>query len=396
MLKVWNMSLVILTFTLALFGTFMTRSGVVSSVHAFGESTLGPWFLAFIAIIAAGSVALLISRLPQLRSKHSLESYVSREAIFLFNNLLLVGLAFAVFWGTVYPILSEAVRGSRIAVGQGYFDQVAMPIGLALLVLTGVGPLVAWRKASPAQLRRRFVMPLYVTAVGAVVLAILTDAWEHPAAGAVLTAAIFVAVCIAGEFWRGMRVRHALGGVSWPGALVGMVARNRRRYGGYLVHLGIVVLFVGLACSSSFSTQRDFSLRQGESATVAGYTFVYEDSRRAANDHLMSVGTTLGVFRGGDRIGTMSPGVNFYRASQERSTEVAVDSNPMRDLYVVLTGLDEDGTATLSAFVNPLVMWLWIAGVIVVAGGLVAAWPDRAAARREPAAEAARSGAAAT
>ena len=394
MLKVWNMVLVIITFTLALFGTFLTRSGVVSSVHAFGESTLGPWFLAFIAAIAAGSVALLVSRLPLLRSKNSLESYLSREAIFLFNNLLLVGLAFAVFWGTVFPILSEALRGSRIAVGQGYFDQVALPIGLALLVLTGVGPLVAWRKASLAQLRRRFVMPLYITAVGAVVLAIMTDAWTHPAAGAVLTSGVFVAACIGGEFWRGARVRHALGGVSWPGAFVGIVARNRRRYGGYLVHLGIVVLFVGLACSSSFSTQRDFSLRQGESTTVAGYTFVYEDSHRSADDHLMSVGATLGVFRGGDRIGTMSPGVNFYRASQQRSTEVAVDSNPMRDLYVVLMGLDASGRATLSVFVNPLVMWLWIAGVIVVAGGLVAAWPDRSAARREPAAEAAHSGAA--
>ncbi len=365
----------------------------MNSVHAFGESTLGPWFLGFIAAIAVGSVALLISRLPLLRSTHSLESYVSREAIFLFNNLLLVGLAFAVFWGTVFPILSEALRGSRIAVGQGYFDQVSLPIGLALLVLTGVGPLVAWRKASWAQLRRRFALPLYVTAVGAVVLAIVSDAWNSLAAGAVLTSAIFVTACIAGEFARGARVRHALGGVSWPGAVVSMVARNRRRYGGYLVHLGIVVLFVGLACSKSFSTEADFSLRQGESKTVAGYTFVYEDSRRSASDHLMSVGATLGVYRGDERIGTMSPGVNFYRASQERSTEVAVDSNPKRDLYLVLTGLDEDGTATLSAFVNPLVMWLWIAGVIVVIGGLVAAWPDRLAARREPAAEAARGGA---
>ena len=385
MLKVWNMALVIVTFSLALFGTFLTRSGIVNSVHAFGESTLGPWFLGFIAAIAVGSVALLISRLPLLRSTHSLESYLSREAIFLFNNLLLVGLAFAVFWGTVFPILSEAVRGDRIAVGQGYFDQVSLPIGLALLVLTGVGPLIAWRKASWVQLRRRFAAPLLITGVAVGALMLVTDVWTRWAAGAVVTAAVFVTACILGEFWRGMKVRHALGGITWPGALLAIVARNRRRYGGYLVHLGIVVLFVGLACSKSFSTEADLRLRQGESATVAGYTFVYEDSRRSAGEHLMSVGTTLGVYRGEERIGTMSPGVNFYRASQQRSTEVAVDSNPMRDLYVVLMGLDASGRATLSVFVNPLVMWLWIAGVIVVAGGLVAAWPERPAARREPA-----------
>ena len=387
MLRVWNMSLVILTFTLAIFGTFLTRSGVVASVHAFGESTLGPWFLAFIATIAAGSVALLVSRLPLLRSRHSLESYASREAIFLFNNLLLVGLAFAVFWGTVFPILSEAVRGTRITVGQGYFDQVATPIGLALLVLTGVGPLVAWRKASPAQLRRRFEIPVYLGALTAVTLLLFTDVWSRWAAGAVVTTAVFVTACIGGEFWRGTRVRHALGGVSWPGALVSLVARNRRRYGGYLVHLGIVVLFLGLAGSKSFSSEADFVLREGQSGTVAGYTFLYEDSRRSADDHLMSVGTTLGVFRDGERVGTMSPGVNFYRVDEQRSTEVAVDSNPLRDLYVVLTGLGEDGTATISVFVNPLVMWLWIAGVIVVVGGIVAAWPSPASARREPVAQ---------
>ncbi|HEY6547468.1 MAG TPA: cytochrome c biogenesis protein CcsA, partial [Vicinamibacteria bacterium] len=214
MLKVWNMVLVILTFSLCLFGTFLTRSGIIASVHAFGESTLGPFFLAFIGLVLVGSVSLLITRLPLLRSQHSLESYLSREAIFLFNNLLLVGLAFAVFWGTMFPILSEAARGEKITVGQGYYDQVATPIGIALLVLTGVGPLIAWRKASAAQLRRRFVVPLLIAAIAAIPLLALTDLSQSYPAAATVIAGVFVTACMVGEFARGTRVRHALGGVS--------------------------------------------------------------------------------------------------------------------------------------------------------------------------------------
>jgi cytochrome c-type biogenesis protein CcmF len=384
MLKVWNMVLVTLTFTLALFGTFLTRSGILSSVHAFGESTLGPYFLAFIACVLLGAIGLIVYRLPQLRSQHSLESYVSREAVFLFNNLLLVGLAFAVFWGTVFPILSEAVRGERITVGEGYYDQVALPIGLALLVLTGVGPLVAWRKASAAQLRKRFVPPLLGAAIAALLLALLTPAWERPAAGATFSACAFVLCCIGGEFWRGMRVRHALGGISWPGSLLSLVARNRRRYGGYLVHVGIVVLFVGLAGSKAFATQGDIALRQGQSASVGGYAITMLGSERIPFDgHKMSVGAKLDVRRGGEHVATLFPHRNEYVLADgvQPSTEVAIHSDPERDVYVVLTGL-VGGTANLSVFVNPLVMWLWIAGIIVAVGALVAIWPVPRAVRR--------------
>ena len=384
MLKVWNMVLVTLTFTLALFGTFLTRSGILSSVHAFGESTLGPYFLAFIACVLGGAIGLIVARLPQLRSQHSLESYLSREAVFLGNNLLLVGLAFAVFWGTVFPILSEAVRGERITVGEGYYDQVALPIGLALLVLTGVGPLVAWRKASAAQLRRRFGPPLAGAALAALLLALLTPAWEHPAAGATFTACAFVILCIGGEFWRGMRVRHALGGISWPGALASLVARNRRRYGGYLVHVGIVVLFVGLAGSKAFATQGDIALQKGQSASVAGYTFTMLGAERTPFDgHKMSVGAKLSVRRGGERVATLFPHRNEYVLADgvQPSTEVAIHTDPERDVYVVLTGL-VGGRASLSVFVNPLVMWLWIAGIIVAVGALIAIWPLPRAVRR--------------
>jgi cytochrome c-type biogenesis protein CcmF len=390
MLKVWNMVLVILTFSLCLFGTFLTRSGIIASVHAFGESTLGPFFLAFIVAVLVGSVALLVSRLPLLRSQHTLESYVSREAIFLFNNLLLVGLAFAVFWGTMFPILSEAARGERITVGQGYYDQVALPIGAALLVLTGVGPLIAWRKASLAQLRRRFVVPLAVAAAAALALLALTDLSQSWTAALVVVAGVFVSACIAGEVGRGLRVRHALGGVSWPGAFASMVGRNRRRYGGYAVHLGIVVLFIGLAGSKGFATEVDVAVAEGERAQVAGYTLVNEGARSVADEHKSSVSVQVGVLRGGERVATMTPGIDEFAVDGTRSSDVAIDSSAGRDLYLVLTQLAPDGTARLSVFVNPLVLWLWIAGAIILVGGLTAAWPGPPSARREPAASPAR------
>ena len=392
MLKVWNMVLVILTFSLCLFGTFLTRSGVIASVHAFGESTLGPFFLVFIVLILVGSVGLLVSRLPLLRSQHSLESYISREAIFLFNNLLLVGLAFAVFWGTMFPILSEAARGERITVGQGYYEQVAMPIGIALLILTGVGPLIAWRKSSVAQLRRRFALPVGIALASIAPLLLFTDAGRSWPAAATIVAGVFVTACIAGEFWRGTRVRHALGGVSWPGALVSMVGRNRRRYGGYVVHLAIVILFIGFAGSKAFSTEADIALRQGESAQVAGFTLVNEGSTRSADVHKRTVAVSIGIFKGGDRVGTLKPGIVTYAVDETRASQVAIDTRPDRDLYLFLSQLQDDGLARISVFVNPLVGWIWFAGVMIVAGGLLAAWPSRPSSRRERAASPATDG----
>jgi cytochrome c-type biogenesis protein CcmF len=382
MLKVWNMVLVTLSFSLALFGTFLTRSGVLQSVHAFGESTLGPYFLAFIAIVLAGSVALIVTRLPLLRSQHSLESYLSREAVFLFNNLLLIGLAFAVFWGTIFPIISEAAQGTKRVVGQPYFNQVSLPIGLGLLLLTGVGPLIAWRKASAAQLRRRFALPLALAAVGAILLGVLTSAWSSWAAGAVFTIAVFVVAAIAGEFWRGMRVQHALGGIGWPGALVRLVARNRRRYGGYLVHIGIVVLFIGIAGSKSFGSGRDLALRQGEAASVGGYTVVNRGPERVSmTPHVTTLGARVEVVRDGRQIAVMHPAFSLY-ANGDRSSEIAIDTTASRDLYVVLTDLETGGLVRISVFVNPLVIWIWVAGAILAAGAVIAAWPGPRGHRR--------------
>lgn len=377
MLKVWNMVLVILTFVLCIFGTFLTRSGLIQSVHAFGESTLGPFFLGFIVLVIIAAFALLITRLDDLRSQHSLESYISREAVFLFNNLLLLALAFAVFWGTMFPVLTEALRGNRIVVGQGFYNQAAAPIGIALLILTGVGPLIAWRKASPAQLRRRFAVPVATAVVAMVPLLLFTDLRHHWVAGLTILAGVFVAACVLGEFWRGTHVRHAVGGISWPGALFSMIGRNRRRYGGYIVHLGIVVLFIGFAGSKGFATEADRIIPRDGSAEVAGYTFVNRGSDRTETPHVTTTSVRLDVMKDGRKVTTLSPGIQQFSVDGVRGSKVALDSRFSRDLYVVLTELKANGAATVSVFVNPLVLWIWIAGFIITAGGLVAAWPAR-------------------
>lgn len=307
MLRVWNMLLIITAYALSLFGTFLTRSGIISSIHAFGASTLGPWFLTFILTLTAASLLLLVSRLPDLRSRHSLESFVSREAVFLYNNLLLVGLTFAVFWGTVFPVITQVVKGQSITVGTGYYNQVALPIGLALLILTGIGPMIPWRKASLRQLLRRFMVPLAVTAVAAVPLLVFTDLGTSIWATLTLVACVFVTVCILGEFWRGTQVRHALGGASWFVSLYELVARNRRRYGGYIVHLGIVVLIVGLTGSQAFATEHDIAIHRGQTATVRGYTFKNLGATQENSPNVQETGVLLAEGHGGTYIGTMHP-----------------------------------------------------------------------------------------
>ena len=375
MLRIWNMVLVITAYSLSLFGTFLTRSGIVSSIHAFGASTLGPYFLSFILVLTVASLGLLISRLPDLRSRNSLESFISREAVFLYNNLLLVGLTFAVFWGTVFPVITQVVRGQSITIGTGYYNQVALPIGLVLLVLTGIGPMIPWRKASWRQLLRRFTAPLIGTAIAGVLILSLTDVGTSVWASATVLACAFVTICILGEFWRGTRVRHALGGVSWPAAVYELVARNRRRYGGYIVHLGIVVLIVGLTGSQAFATEHDIAVRRGQTASVRGYAFTNLGYTNTSTPNVQESGVVLSESQGGTHLGTLNPTIGFYPASQQRLTEVALDSNATRDVYVVLVGIDSSGLARLSVFINPLVIWVWIGGLIMLIGGAVSVWP---------------------
>lgn len=375
MLKVWNLSLVITTFALTLFGTFLTRSNIVASVHNFGAQTVGPWLLGAIVVVLAGGIYLIVTRLPHLKSANSLESYFSREAVFLYNNLLLVGLAFAVIWGTIFPVLSELVQGQKITVGRGFFDQVAAPIGFALLLLTGVGPLIPWRKASFAIVRRRFLVPLAVTCVMAPVV-LLSDARSSVPAATVFLIAIFTVTCIGSEFARGARVRYALGGVSWVGAVGQLVARNRRRYGGYIVHIGIVVIIVGIAASRTFLSEGSFKLEQGQQASVAGYTFTAQSFERTRDPNRMTVAANIVVTRGEDRVATLRPAKHEYLSSGESGDEIAIVGGLRRDIWVNLAGL-RDGVAAIHVFVNPLVSWIWFGGLLLLAGSIVAAWPQR-------------------
>lgn len=376
MLKIWNMALIVITFALTMFGTLLTRSGIVSSVHNFGAQTVGPYILGVLIITLVGGAYLIITRLPELRSQNSLESYFSREAIFLYNNLLLVGLAFIVVWGTMYPVISELIRGERITVGRGFFDQVAAPIGVALLLLTGLGPLIPWRRTSWHLVRRRFLWPGIGAAV-ALPLLLLTDARTNWVTLGVLLIAVFTTGCILSEFWRGTKVRKAHGGVSWWGAFSQLISRNRRRYGGYIVHIGIVLVIVGIAVSRSFLSEGSFSLAQGESARVGDYVFTAQEVTRGRTDQAMVTAARVRVTTpDGAHVTDLNPQIHVYTSNRDIGNEIAISSNMERDIWMYMAGSSEDGIASLHVFINPMVAWIWAGGIIFLLGAVVAGWPQ--------------------
>ncbi|NUQ20517.1 MAG: heme lyase CcmF/NrfE family subunit [Gemmatimonadaceae bacterium] len=390
MLKKWNVVLVVATFLLSILGTFITRSGIISSVHAFAQSPVGSWFSGFLVVALAITVFLVMTRLRDLEAPVTLESVVSREAAFLYNNLVLCGIAFSVLWGTLFPIISEWVRGTKITVGPPFFNAVNIPLGLLLLGLTGVGPLIAWRRASSANLKRQFAAPSTAgLATGGLLLAAgMRDAYALIS----YTLAGFVTATIVQEFYKGTAARRAIHGEAAPIALVRLVARNRRRYGGYIVHLGIVVLFSAFA-GLAFKRELDVTLRPGESYTTKDpygheWRFVSQGISRfeAANRDVVAIG--LDVFRDGKRIGVMTSEQRQYRDSRGNptfnpSTEVGIHGTLKEDTYVVLAGVSGDETAELRINFNPLVWWVWYGGAIMAIGGLIVMWP--AAERRRPA-----------
>jgi cytochrome c-type biogenesis protein CcmF len=383
MLKVWNMLLVVLAFCLSLFGTFLTRSGIIQSIHSFTESSIGPWFLGFICLIVAASLALVLSRLPLLRSKTRLESLVSREATFLYNNLLLVALCLTILWGVVYPLLSEAVRGETSTVSKPYYNFFLHSFGLPLLLLMGIGPLVAWRRASLRALGRTFLWPLgSAVLAGAVLLAL--GAGSSRIGLIAYTFAVFVLASIVLEFVRGTRARKALGTESWPGALSSLVSRNRRRYGGYVVHAAVVFLAIGVAGSSAYQTVRERRLHPGDSMTVARYKLVFRgyEASRAANHK--AIRALVDVYDGDKRIARMAPGKNDYFAEQQVSNEVAIrhDLLDASDLFLIADQVNADGSVDLKALEKPLVNLIWLAGLVFVGGALIALWPDAREERR--------------
>ncbi len=372
MLKVWNMLLIIITFALTIFGTFLTRSGILSSVHTFSQSTLGPIFLGFIGAVLVFAFGLLAHRLPQLRSKNELDSVVSRESSFLFNNLLFVGAAFAVLWGTVFPLISEAVRGVKITVGAPFFNQVSIPIFLALLALTGICPLIAWRKASASNLRRNFVRPGAVAVVVALVL--VTLGLRHVYALVSFSLAGFVLATIVYEFYRGTRARRQISGKSWPSALGDLVARNRRRYGGYVVHFGVVLFFIG-ATGKAFVQENEVTLARDETAQIGDYTLTYRGNSTYRDRNRFVVAAQLEVHKAGRLIGSLAPQKRLYGSSDQPTTEPAIRSTLKEDLYVILAAYDQD-QASFKFIINPLTMWLWISGVVITAGTVIAILPD--------------------
>jgi len=383
MLRVWNAVLVAGAFALSLFGTFLTRSGVINSIHSFTQSSIGAWFLGFIAVVIAASITLILVRLPVLRSPTRLESLVSREAAFLYNNLFLVALALTVLWGVVYPLISEAVRGFAVTVGAPYYDFFAIAFGLPLVLLMGIGPLVAWRRASLRALRTSLLWPTGVALVtGALLLA--AGAGSSPAGLVGYTFASFVLATIVLEFARGTRARRSLGDEGWLGAFTGLVGRNRRRYGGYVVHAAIVLLLIGAVGIGGFGTTREAKLAPGQSLRVGPYDLAYLGSsqRRAAN--AVEMRGSFDVSRGGKELGSVSAGKNRYLAEQQVSNEVAIRSDWLRgeDLFVIVDRFTTDGAVRVKVLVNPLVNFIWLAGLVFVLGSLIAMWPDAREQRR--------------
>ena len=427
MLKVWNVSLIVATFALSLMGTFLVRSGILDSIHAFGASTVGRQLLILIGIVLIGSTALIVSRLDDLRSKAKLDTLLSREAFFLANNLVLVALCVVVFWGTFFPLISEALSGEEASVGPPWFNRVTTPLALVLVALAAIGPVVPWRRAGRALLLRSFRLPLTVAAVTLVALLAFTDAADSTLSLVMFVLISLVLSVVFQELWRGTRARQTIAKVAWPRALGQLIGRNRRRYGGYVVHSGIALLFLGVAASSAFQIQRDVRLSPGESFEVGGYEITYdrataEIGRDAAGTGApITLGAVLTARRDGEEQ-VLHPSRNFYPSRSgaagpigrffegEATSEVAVRWGLRRDLWaavrpdiadlepaireadsrfadsgqdvqaVVVAALVEryrnnSPPANFRAIESPLVSWIWIGGMIVVLGALIAVWP---------------------
>jgi cytochrome c-type biogenesis protein CcmF len=397
MLKVWNMSLVLLTFLLTIFATFLTRSGLIESVHSFAqEMTIALIFLGFMASVFAACVVLIIYRLPKLRSENQIESFVSRESAFLFNNVILLGAAFSVMFGTLFPLISEAVTGQEISVGPPFFQRVNFPIGLALLALAGVGPVIAWRRATKKNLQKNFSTPVIV---GVVVAAALWVAGaRHGLALTTWGISAFVLTVIATEFWKGTRARAHIEGEGYVPALFHLVSRNRRRWGGYIVHVAMVMIFLAFA-GAAYNVDERFHVEPGDVVEVASpmghtYTLTYEGLSTARQNGLRNLAwqaiATVSVQRNGEPVGILTTEKRSYTTQEPGSppmTEVGIRSTVAEDLYLILSAMDDaegvimrgDSNAQgidLQVLIKPLVNWIWLGCLTLVGGTLVALWPS--------------------
>jgi cytochrome c-type biogenesis protein CcmF len=375
MLKVWNLVLILLTFFLALFGTFVVRSGIIASVHSFAQSAIGPYYLVMLIVCVATSLALLFWRIPKLQSEHEIESIWSREAFFLINNLLFLAITFAIFWGTIFPLVSEAVQGVKLTVGPPFFQQVTGPMLLALMLLMGLGPLLPWRRTTPAALGNIVLVPA-VAAIGLTLVTTLVLRTFNAGAIFGVLALTFALAAIVSEFVRGTMARRQATGEAAPQALISLVARNRRRYGGYLVHLGIVFIGFGVVGSQFFQQERQVALRPDQSVEIGRYLLAFRGLGERAEHGARVVTARVDVFENGSFVESMEANKRFYKNFERQpATGIPIRSTILDDLYVVLAGWDGN-QASFLVFLNPLVVWIWVGGIVLVLGTFVCLWPD--------------------
>jgi cytochrome c-type biogenesis protein CcmF len=372
MLKAWNILLIMVAFFLSIFGTFVVRSGILASVHAFALSAIGPYFLTFLGLAIVGSLGLFFWRLPKLKSENQLDALLSRESSFLINNLLFLGIVFAIFWGTIYPLVAEALADQKVSVGPPYFKQVAGPLLGGVLLLMGIGPLMPWRRASPEHLRNNFLIPVAGTLAGLAILLIL--GMRDPFAGIGFGLCLFVLGTILQEFVRGALARHRATGENYVEALGNLIRRNNRRYGGYIVHLAILLIGAGAVGSQVYQQQAQATLSPGQSVSLAGYTITARGIQTNLEPGVKVIQGVLSV-NGED----LRPAKQYFdNFPQQPSTRVGLRSTPFEDLYVVLGGWEGDGSTakvSLAVFINPLVSWIWTGGALLLLGTLVTLWP---------------------
>ena len=375
MLKIWNVVLIITTYMLSILGTFLTRSGVVSSVHAFAQSAIGDYFVIFLILMAAFSIYLVASRLGYLRTESRLDSWASREASFLLNNLILLAACFAVLWGTVFPIFSELLTGEQITVGAPYFNKINVPIGLFLLFLTGVGPLLAWRKTSFASMKRIFLWPAMAAVLTSAAVFIAGVHSFYPMVSLGLCAG--VTVTILGEFYRAGRARMRSTSENFVQAVIGILTLNKRRYGGYIVHFGFVLLILGFT-GQAFTTEGWGEVRAGDKFTVGHYELTCVSIDEIEDPNWVGLRANLDITKNGKPFTTLSPEKRYYMASEQPTSEVRIESRFDEDLYVVFAGVNEGSDeAVIQVWINPLVIWVWVGTIVITLGTVFTLIPNR-------------------
>lgn len=374
MLKRWNLILIILTFELCIFGTFLTRSGIVSSVHSFAGSNLGPLFLVFLLTSNLFALGLVLSRREATRTEQPILSLLSRESSFLFNNLIFVSITFAVFWGTLFPVLSEAVAGEKVSVSAPFFNSVTWPLALALLILTGICPLIAWRKATFRNFKRNLLLPFGFGLLSGILLFMFGMRSWIPLA--FFSSAGFVTATVVLEFLRGAKARSSTAQETFASALFWLTLGNKRRYGGFFIHLGVAAAFIGIAGSSYFSREFNFQLKPGESATLENYRVEFLELAARNDPNKEAVYARVRLYKNQRQVAELQPEKHFHRSSEQPQTEVSLYSRLAEDFYLVLSGWETDRSAFFHAYVNPVVSLLWLGGGMVLMGTVFVLFPD--------------------